>query len=70
VILKKSVGLYLYALHLDGKLSEKIGHEILPLWKGGSAFQLDHPLSIEEYQKFSYLFNEAWMYYKENGWVS
>jgi hypothetical protein len=32
VILKKSIGLYLYALHLDGKFNEKIGHEILPLW--------------------------------------
>src|SRR5690606_23297504 len=59
VILKKSVGLYLYALHLDGKFNEKIRQEILPLWKGGSAFQLDHMLSIAEYEKFSELLNEA-----------
>ncbi|HPH45949.1 MAG TPA: hypothetical protein PLJ60_18985 [Chryseolinea sp.] len=68
VILKKSIGLYLYALHLDGKFNEKISQEILPMWKGGSAFQLDHTLSITEYEKFRELLNEAWVYYKENGW--
>lgn len=70
VILKRNVGLYLFALHIDEKFMVKIGGEILPLWKGGSTFHLDGPLSDLREKQFGDLFAEAWSFYKENRWVS
>lgn len=70
LILKKSVGLYLFVLHLDESFGQRISNEILPFWKGGSAFQLDRLLSNVESTKFRDLLCEAMTYYQNSGWVA
>lgn len=70
LILKKSVGLYLFVLHIDVAFSQQISNEILPFWKGGSAFQFDKLLSGIESAKLSDLLSDAMNYYRTNGWIA
>jgi hypothetical protein len=70
VILKRNVGLYLFALHIDKKFVEKIDAGLLPLWKGGSAFHFDEPLSDLTTQSLDSLITGTWIFYQQNKWVS